>query len=123
MENWVWDKKVLDAFAARYDNPKEKIPAAILEKLEEAKLATEGTRYRRQLGFGLTDLVLHSGYKEGQDTVKIANDVTADAFLRPMEDTAYVAYFGHLTGYDAGYYGYAWADDISADLATVFAKA
>jgi Zn-dependent oligopeptidase len=38
------------------------------------------------------------------------------------EDTAFVAYFGHLMGYDAGYYGYAWADAIAADMATVFAK-
>jgi Zn-dependent oligopeptidase len=28
-----------------------------------------------------------------------------------------------LNGYDAGYYGYAWADAIAADLATVFEKA
>ena len=35
---------------------------------------------------------------------------------------AFVAYFGHLTGYDAGYYGYAWAQAIAADLATVFEK-
>ena len=119
LENWVWDKKVLDTFAGRYDNPSEKIPAAVLEKLEEARLATEGTRYRRQLGFGLTDLALHSGYKPGDDIVKIANNVIADVFLAP-DDTAFVAYFGHLTGYDAGYYGYAWADAISADMATVF---
>ena len=26
-------------------------------------------------------------------------------------------------GYDAGYYGYAWADAISADMATVFENA
>ena len=26
-------------------------------------------------------------------------------------------------GYDAGYYGYAWADSISADMATVFENA
>jgi Zn-dependent oligopeptidase len=38
-------------------------------------------------------------------------------------ETTFVAYFGHITGYDAGYYGYAWADAISADLATVFEKA
>ena len=38
-------------------------------------------------------------------------------------DTAFVAYFGHLMGYDAGYYGYAWADAIAADMATVFEKA
>ena len=28
-----------------------------------------------------------------------------------------------LNGYDAGYYGYAWADAIAADMATVFEKA
>src|SRR5262249_47681671 len=36
--------------------------------------------------------------------------------------TTFVTYFGHLNGYDAGYYGYAWADAIAADMATVFEK-
>jgi Zn-dependent oligopeptidase len=39
------------------------------------------------------------------------------------QDTAFVAYFGHIIGYGAGYYGYAWADAIAADMATVFEKA
>jgi len=34
-----------------------------------------------------------------------------------------LAYLGHFVGYDAGYYGYAWADAIAADMATVFEKA
>jgi thimet oligopeptidase len=123
LENWVWDKKVLDSFAARYDNPSEKIPESILAKLKEAKLATEATRYRRQLGYGLTDLVLHSEFKPGEDIVKISNETMARAFLPPEKDTAFIAYFGHLTGYDAGYYGYAWADAIAADMATVFENA
>jgi Zn-dependent oligopeptidase len=38
-------------------------------------------------------------------------------------DTAFIAYFGHIIGYSAGYYGYAWADAISADMATVFENA
>jgi thimet oligopeptidase len=123
LERWVWDKKVLDSFAARYDKPSEKIPAAILDKLKEARLATEGTRYRRQLAFGLTDLELHSRFSPDEDVVEIGNQVTADAFFAPLKGTAYVAYFGHLMGYDAGYYGYAWADAIAADMATVFEKA
>ena len=36
--------------------------------------------------------------------------------------SAFVAYFGHIMGYGAGYYGYAWADAIAADMATVFEK-
>src|SRR6185436_14820030 len=58
LENWVWDKKVLDSFAADYRDPKKKIPKEILAKLKEAKLATIGTYYRRQIGLGLVDLAL-----------------------------------------------------------------
>ncbi|MDQ6632270.1 MAG: Zn-dependent oligopeptidase, partial [Verrucomicrobiota bacterium] len=122
LENWIWDKKVLDSFAADYRDPTKKIPETILSKLKASKLATEGTRYRRQLSFGLTDLRLHSDYTEDEDVVKISNDVIADVFFPPQKDTAFVAYFGHLMGYDAGYYGYAWADAIAADMATVFEK-
>jgi thimet oligopeptidase len=122
LENWVWDKKVLDSFAADYRNPTNKIPSAILDKLKEARLATIGTYYRRQLSFALMDLMLHTQIKDGgkQDTVKLSNEVLSRVFLPVPEDTAFVAYFGHLMGYDAGYYGYAWADAIAADMATVF---
>lgn len=125
LENWVWDKKVLDSFAADYRDPEKKIPADILAKLREAKLATEATRYRRQLSFGLTDLTLHTQIRAGNaaQTLTLANQVLGDVFLPMMPDTAFVAYFGHLMGYDAGYYGYAWADAIAADMATVFEHA
>ena len=54
----------------------------------------------------------------------MSNKVLSDVFLPMPPDTAFVAYFGHLMGgYDAGYYGYAWADAIAADMATVFEKA
>jgi thimet oligopeptidase len=122
LENWVWDKKVLDSFAADYRDPSKKIPAEILAKLKEARLATEGTRYRRQLSFALTDMALHSQIHNdnAKEAVPLSNKILSDAFLPIPEDTAFVAYFGHLMGYDAGYYGYAWADAIAADMATVF---
>lgn len=125
LEHWVWDKKVLDSFAADYRDPSKKIPKDILDKLKEAKLATVGTFYRRQLGFGLVDLTLHTKIHatNADETVSMANQVVGDVFLPEPPDTAFVAYFGHLMGYDAGYYGYAWADAIASDMATVFEKA
>ena len=123
-ENWIWDKKVLDSFAADYRDPSKKIPAGILAKLKEARLATEGMRYERQLSYGLMDLALHTQIHDdnAQDVVKLSNRVLSDAFLPVPEDTALVAYFGHLINYGAGYYGYAWADAIAADMASVFEK-
>jgi thimet oligopeptidase len=122
LENWIWDKKVLDTFAADYRDPSKKIPADILAQLESARLATEGTRYRRQLAFGLTDLTLHSQINatNADRTLPLSNETLSEVFLPMVPDTAFIAYFGHIIGYSAGYYGYAWADAISADMATVF---
>ena len=57
------------------------------------------------------------------EALPLSNKVLSEVFLPMAPDTAFVAYFGHLMGYDAGYYGYAWADAIAADMATVFAQA
>jgi thimet oligopeptidase len=124
LENWVWDKKVLDSFAADYRDPKKKIPAEILAQLKTARLATEAMRYRRQLSFGLMDLTLHTQIHatNADEVLPLANKILGEVSLMPPPDTAFVAYFGHIIGYGAGYYGYAWADAISADMATTFEK-
>ncbi|HEY2711816.1 MAG TPA: M3 family metallopeptidase [Chthoniobacterales bacterium] len=122
LQNWVWDKKVLDTFAADYRDPSKKIPAETISKMKEAKLATVGVYYRRQFAFADIDLTLHDVHPEGQpyDCVGVSNPIFTKDFLPVGSDTAFVAFFGHLSGYDAGYYGYAWADAIAADMATVF---
>jgi thimet oligopeptidase len=122
LENWTWDKGVLDSFAADYRDPSQKIPADLLERMEEAKLATIATFYRRQLALALGDLQLHtvSGTPDAEATI---NEAMAEVFLAVPEGTNFAAYWGHLSGYDAGYYGYAWADAIAADMATRFTNA
>ena len=125
LQNWVWEKKVLDTFAADYRDPAKKIPADTLEKMKEAKLATAATYYRRQFSMASLDLALHAPHPEGQayDCVAISNPILEKVFLPIAPETTFVSYFGHLNGYDAGYYGYAWADAIAADMATVFEAA
>ena len=125
LQNWVWDKKVLDTFAADYRDPSKKIPADIVKKLNDAKLANAGISYRRQFAFASLDLALHDPHPEEMpyDSVAISNPILEKVFLPIDPSTTFVSYFGHLNGYDAGYYGYAWADAIAADMATVFGKA
>lgn len=127
LENWAWDKKVLDSFAADYRDPSKKIPETILAQLKASKLAIEGTFYRRQLAFGLTDLALHTQIhaNNAQEAVPLSNRIMAETFFAEPPDTAFIASFAHIFsgGYDAGYYGYAWADAIAADMATVFVNA
>ena len=125
LQNWVWDKKVLDTFAADYRDPSKKIPAEIVKKMNDAKLANAAVFYRRQFAFASFDLALHDPHPEDMpyDCVAISNPILEKVFLPIDPSTTFVSYFGHLNGYDAGYYGYAWADAISADMATVFEKA
>ena len=126
LENWIWDKSVLDSFAADYRDSSRKIPQTVLDKLQEAKKGTIARHYRRQLSYGLVDLGLHSLNAEEAktvDPVELSHQITENVYLKPQENTSFVGYFGHLMGYDAGYYGYAWADAISADMATVFENA
>ena len=122
LENWPWDKKVLDSFAADYRDPKKKIPADVLAQLKTARFATEATRYRRQLSFGLMDLTLHTQIHatNADQVLPLANKILSDVSFPVPPNTAFVAYFGHIIGYGAGYYGYAWADAIAADMATSF---
>src|SRR5216110_92932 len=125
LQNWVWDKKVLDTFAADYRDPSKKIPGEIIQKMNDAKKATAGTFYRRQFAFAMLDLALHDQHPEDApyDCVAMSNPILEKVFLPIDPSTTFVTYFGHLNGYDAGYYGYAWADAIAADMATVFEKA
>ena len=122
LENWAWDKTVLDSFAADYRDPKKKIPQDILNQLKASRLATMGMYYRRQLSFGLMDLTLHTQIHATNvdDVLPLSNKILSDVSLPVPPDTAFVAYFGHIIGYGSGYYGYAWADAIAADMATVF---
>ena len=125
LQNWVWDKKVLDTFAADYRDPSKKIPADLVKKLNDSKVANAGVLYRRQFAFASLDLALHDPHPEEMpyDSVAISNPILEKVFLPIDPNTTFVSYFGHLNGYDAGYYGYAWADAIAADMATIFEKA
>ena len=125
LQNWVWDKNVLDTFAGDYRDPSKKIPAEIIKRMNDAKLANAGVFYRRQFAFASLDLALHDQHSENDpyDCVAISNPILERVFLPIDPTTTFVSYFGHLNGYDAGYYGYAWADAIAADMATVFEKA
>jgi thimet oligopeptidase len=125
LEYWVWDKRVLDSFAADYRDSSKRIPAETIQQIKAAKHAIDGHFYRRQLSLGLMDLTLHTQItpNNASQTLPLANRVLGDVFYQQPEGSAFPAYFGHLTGYDAGYYGYAWAETIAADMATEFEKA
>lgn len=126
MEYWLEHKDVLDLFAADWQDQRKKLPQEVVDKIIASNRSQAGWFYRRQLSFGLVDMALH--HQEDVEDIanhiaEVTNDIEARVYAAFPEGSAMVASFGHLAGYDAGYYGYAWADVIAADLASKFESA
>jgi thimet oligopeptidase len=122
LENWAWDRKVLERISGRWDKPEEKLPAPLLSALLASRLHLAGIRYLRQLAFARIDLEYHLTAQP--DTTAIYRRECAETMLVPIPDDAIPqASFGHLMGgYDAGYYGYLWAEVFAQDLFTRFER-
>ena len=123
LEYWLTDKHVLDLFAGDWQDRDKKIPQDLIDKLDMAENALIGLDYRAQMSYALIDMELHHHQNMAyvqRNMVEMTNDIMKEVYFAPPSGSAMIANFGHLAGYDAGYYGYAWADVIAADLAESF---
>lgn len=113
MENWCLN-----------DLTRLHVPADLKAKVRKAKNFRAATACRRQLAFAKTDLELHLATQTPD-----ANAVKEKNFthfnLPFLSDDAFLAAFTHIFagGYAAGYYGYKWAEVMSADLFGAFEEA
>jgi len=129
MENFTWERAVLDSFARHYQT-REPIPEALLNKLARTRTFRAANAQMRQLGLGAADLHMHIDYEPGRDGDVIAyarNIFQAHAPSPLPQDYAMIAGFTHLfaspVGYAAGYYSYKWAEVLEADAFSRFAEA
>ena len=115
MQHWVWEPSVLARFA-RHHATSEPIPDDLLERMRGSRYLNVGMRGAWQVSYGSEDMAMHSS--EGPvDLDAVMRDAFAVTSLPYPEGTCSVASFGHLMGgYDAGYYGYLWAEVIGDDL-------
>jgi thimet oligopeptidase len=123
LENWVFEKPVLDRLSGHFRNPAQKLPADVVERLKRARSFDAGWRYTRQVYLARFDQRLHTaGSEANPDEVEQAlyREILG---LEPVPGTHFAATFGHLMGgYDAGYYGYLWAEVFADDMFARFAE-
>ena len=115
MEHWIWDASVLGRFARQFRTG-EPIPAELVEHMVAARNLNIGLKTSMQAFYGALDLSLHAGdaSPDLDDALRSAYTVTRMPY---PEGTFMLSGFGHLMGgYDAGYYGYLWADVIGDDM-------
>ena len=123
MENWATEKEYLDLWAKHYQTG-ESMPAELIEKLVNAKNYLAAYFNVRQLSFGMLDMAWHT------ITTPYEGDVMAFelAALEPtkvlpiVDGCAMGPSFTHIFsgGYATGYYGYKWAEVLSADAFSYF---
>jgi thimet oligopeptidase len=121
MEHWVWEPEVMQRFARHYRTG-EPLPEELARKMAESRYLNVGIRATRQVWLGSMDLALHTS-SAVPDMDRVMRDAFTVTGIAYPEDTFYLSGFAHLVGgYDAGYYGYLWAEVIGDDMFGRFAS-
>lgn len=118
MEHWTWRPDVLKRFARHFETG-EPIPTELVDQLVAARLLNKAMFQLRQMTYGWWDQELHGGPDRELDTIYARGSEISQ--LPPHEGTFSLASFGHVMGgYDAGYYGYMWAEVFGDDMFSRF---
>ena len=121
MENWCWDPEVLRTFASHHATG-EPIPEDLVGRLAEARNLNVALFNLRQMMLGQIDMDLHTTL-ETVEPLDVLRHRAATGLLPHHDGTYMLASFGHLLGgYDAGYYGYLWAEVFGQDMFSRFAE-
>ncbi|MGK7311069.1 MAG: M3 family metallopeptidase [Candidatus Longimicrobiales bacterium M2_2A_002] len=124
LERWLLTDPVIDEYLVHYETG-EPMPEALVAKIKNAATFNQGFATTEYLASALVDMRYH--------TLEDPSGIDPDAFERevleelgmpdelPMRHRS--PHFGHIfsgEGYSAGYYGYMWADVLTADAAEAF---
>jgi oligopeptidase A len=119
MENWCWERSVLDMIAAHWETGAA-FPEALFQKMQAARHFQTAMATVRQLEFALFDMKLHLDPQAAEPgkVAAIRQAVLEQvAVIKPPAFNRMPNSFTHVFagGYAAGYYSYKWAEVLSAD--------
>ncbi|HIO53094.1 MAG TPA: hypothetical protein EYN32_05560, partial [Phycisphaerales bacterium] len=115
-EEWVWTPETLSLFAKHYETG-EPMPAELIDGMIAAKNLQSGIKTEGQIFLGMVDQAYHTDTDGFVDTTQIAYDIHDMTRMYPhTPGTHFQSSFGHLTGYQAGYYGYMWSLVYAQDM-------
>ncbi|MCL6218856.1 M3 family metallopeptidase [Zunongwangia pacifica] len=127
LERWLATDAVIDQFLRHYETGKP-MPEALVQKIKKAATFNQGFATTEFLASALMDMKYHttdpSKINDVQEFEKQQLDELGLPEEIPMRHRS--TQFSHIfsgEGYAAGYYGYLWADVLTADAAEAFAEA
>jgi peptidyl-dipeptidase Dcp len=126
LERWLFTEPVVNKFF-RHVETGEPMPAELIDKLKQSASFNQGFGTTEYLASAMIDLKLHMVDPKGLDPDAFERDTLA-AMGMPSEVVMRhrTPHFSHVfsgEGYAAGYYGYLWAEVLTADASEAFAEA
>ncbi len=126
LERWLSTDKVINTYLTHVKTG-EPIPAALVAKIKAAANFNQGFATTEYLASALVDMRYHTTDPTGLDPDTFERETLASLNM-PSEIVMRhrSPQFGHIfsgEGYSAGYYGYMWADVLTADAAEAFREA
>lgn len=126
MERWLSTDEVITNFLVHNETGKP-MPAALVSKIKKASTFNQGFGTTEYLASALIDMKLHLADPTNIDIDAFERETLAELKMPkelPMRHRT--PHFGHVfsgEGYATAYYGYMWADVLTADAAEAFAEA
>ncbi|CAD7940007.1 unnamed protein product [Amoebophrya sp. A120] len=120
LENWCFNEKVLQILSKHVETS-ETLPSSLIEKLLKAKNVSEGLMMSRQVYLATLDLTIHGAGQlpQSADELQALVDKMRPeiSLIKNPASCNMLRNFGHLMNqYSAAYYGYLWAEVLSADM-------
>jgi oligopeptidase A len=125
MENFCWEWPVLSKLSSHVATG-ESLPRALFDKMLAARNFQSGLVMVRHCEYALFDMRLHAEAGTADRVQALVEEVRAEVSVLPMPAfQRFANTFSHIFdgGYAAGYYGYAWAEVLSADAFSAFEEA
>lgn len=126
LERWLSTDEVINQFLV-HNKTGEPIPASLVEKIKKASTFNQGFGTTEYLASALMDMKLHMADPTNIDIDKFERETLEELKMPkelPMRHRT--PHFGHVfsgEGYATAYYGYMWADVLTADASEAFAEA
>ncbi len=126
LERWLSTDEVINQFLVHYKTGAV-IPQELVAKIKKAATFNQGFGTTEYLASALMDMKLHLADPENIDIDAFERDTLAELKMPtelPMRHRT--PHFGHVfsgEGYATAYYGYMWADVLTADAAEAFQEA
>jgi thimet oligopeptidase len=121
LENWMWQPAILRRVSHHVTTGRP-LPDPLIKRMLALKHLDDGWRWARQAFYATYDMRLHT-LPSGVDPTALFFELFEEIMpVSQPDSTLPEAGFGHLMGYDAGYYGYLWAKVYAQDMFSRFER-